>query len=125
MMKVPWHMEFHDFNMVASISLIARFTLGKFKTRDHKATVQRIAEAVNSVPIDNDDPYLTCKTWLMQVIDILISEGIVKPSVPDAAALADRAKYEADEVMKKITARQIDITKKSAIPLFNMRANQD
>lgn len=124
---VPWFLESDEINMLASVSLIARFMIGKFKTSEHNhnATVRRINAAVAQVPINQSDTKLTCRTWLMRVLDVMMKEGLVELSVPDVASFERRVVAEADEVMRKIMVREIEIDKKSAIPLFDMRATQD
>ncbi|TFY57993.1 hypothetical protein EVG20_g8323 [Dentipellis fragilis] len=122
---IPWYLDCDRVSMFASVSLIARFVLGKFKTSDHETTMQRISAAIATVPIDHSDPTLSCRTWLMRVVDVLITEQIIELSVANASALEARAIYEADEVMKKIMAQKIQITTKSTIPVIDMRAHQD
>lgn len=69
---VPWYLDSDHVSMFASISLISRFTLGKFKTIDHDATVQRINAVIARIRIDQSNPSLSCRTWLLQVIDAMI-----------------------------------------------------
>lgn len=111
--------------MFASISLIARIMIGKFKTSEHDAIVQRIDAAIDRVPIDHSNPDLNCGTWLLQVVDVLIADKLIELSVPNAAALGSRAVEEANKVMERIVAQQLTIDRKSAIPIIDMRAKQD
>lgn len=122
--QVPWYLEKDPVNMFKSISLIARFTIGKFKMSEHDAVVQRIDAAIDRVPIDHSDPNLSCRTWLLQVVDILMSERLIELSVPNVAELESRAVHEGNEIMRGITERRININSKSAIPIIDMRATQ-
>lgn len=119
------YLESTEVSILASISTNARFTLGKFKKSEHAATVQRINAAIARVPIDLGDRNLSCRTWLMRVVDVMINEGLIELSVPNAAELERRAVHEANEVMRRIMGQHIIIDKKSVIPILDMRAKQD
>ncbi|KAA1477651.1 hypothetical protein DENSPDRAFT_861611 [Dentipellis sp. KUC8613] len=120
-----WHLTNQASARGDSLSLIARFTLGKFKASDHEANMQRISAAVASIRIDHSVPDLSCRTWLLRVIDTLIAEQIVALSVPNAKESESRAIHEAGEVMEQIMTQRMNITKKSTIPMIDMRAKLD
>lgn len=107
--------------MLASISLIARFILCDFKAYKHASTVRRISEVVEKIPIMQNDPSFTCRTWLKIIIDALFHDRIIKLNVSDVDALEGRAVDEADGVMRSIATREVVIDRKSAIPTFDMR----
>lgn len=52
----------------------------------------------------------------------MIAQGMIQLSVTKSAELREIALREADNVMQRIQRREIMIDKKSAIPVFDMRA---